>query len=301
VRPNYFAAGNPFLETDRRKFELTSEKQFQENFAATAAYTFEQSYVSNSLNLSLQDGADGALSSNGLVLSAKYSLGEDKPEFSADWDIGLRSQPQSEEKTDTTLFADSATVTTRAVRFDSKELRNVAGVEVKQQFANGMDYSVRYRALLVSDVGDRSAIDDQVTADENQHQLNLRYSFKMASWLRNKTDVRLALKNKVDGDFRGYSYKISDDARFTIIPRVLSLKIGGDYSFRKDTDTDGTTHITASTITKSYAAETEAKWSITSKLSFNAMGRYENSYDETPESAENYRVKIGGASVTYLF
>ena len=85
--------------------------------------------------------------------------------------------------------------------------------------------------------------------------------------------------------------------RWSKASKIEEENAGGFVKFMKGAYKDDGDKI----LTQLYGVELETKYSITSKLSVTAMGRYERSKDETEYSTDNYHVGIGGLHVTYLF
>lgn len=296
IRPSYFSAGNPYLESDRRVFDLNGERQLTEKVVINGNYEFQESYVSN--KLSVIDNVAGPQSTNTLGLMGKLEMGEKKPSFTLDYSLGVIGQQQVGEKT---KIEDGDTLEPVNNAFSSRELKNQLGIQYKQHFNNDMDLTLKYRTAITSDVSDYSPIDAPASDDEYQHLITARHTFKIKRIVTNKTNMRLALKTKTDGDFFGYQYKISDQIRTTIIPRKLVLNLKGEYGRRLDEEdvSEGSGRI--ATETKFYAVDGDIKLTLTSKLSLTVLGKYEVSRDGNNGSADNYNMTMGGMSVTYLF
>ncbi|NLE01127.1 MAG: hypothetical protein GX640_14765, partial [Fibrobacter sp.] len=138
--------------------------------------------------------------------------------------------------------------------------------------------------------------------DRFQNQLSGTVSFRIKRILRNQTTIRLAMKNEKRDSLSGYSYKLTDRATVTLIPRKLSLMIIGDYGNKKETRYSQYDAAWEKPVNTSlYSAEIETKYSITSKIAIAIRGLYEKSYDETAGSSENYTNKVVGLHLTYLF
>jgi maltoporin len=113
--------------------------------------------------------------------------------------------------------------------------------------------------------------------------------------------VKLTTKSEVRDSLEGIAYRISDEIRFNIIPRKLRLTLKGEYNKQLDNEYDDDLGKREETETRFWSFGGRVKYSITPKLSVTAMGRYEDSEDETVGSTENYDLKVGGLNVTYLF
>jgi hypothetical protein len=187
-------------------------------------------------------------------------------------------------------------------------MKNCAGIEIKQQFANDMDYSLKYQLLLESDLTKYIDSADMNKRNSIQHQVSARYGFKIGKGLRNRTTVRLATKNNVLDSLRGVSYKVSDELKLVLVPRKLFLNMKGEYGDKVDKKVMDTTsgnsvsaNVNQQLRTLFAAFETEVKYTFSAKWSLVTRGRYEKSSDDTPGSRENYLVKIFSFNCTYLF
>jgi predicted porin len=306
IAPQYFSAGNPYLEPDRRLVELTGERQFSDALMASATYDYEQRYRTNTLS---EDNAT-PINKNTIQLAGGYKFGEGLPEVNGDYQLAVESNKQIGTGYDTTrtdtliesvhyIITDSIEV---PVQYSAVEFKHLGGLEVKQRFENGIDYSLKYRILRDNDISKHPDVTEDNLDDEWQHQVTGRFGFKVGRILQNKTSFRITTDRKNRDDKQGLSYKFGDQVKYTIIPRKLSVAIQGDYSNKKDDLLESDTTTTRKlTITNIYSGEGEVKYTATSRLSFSLMVRYEKSFDQTEGSAENYSVKIGGLNVTYLF
>jgi len=304
VRPSYFSAGNPYLESDKRSASIACEKAFTENVTVDAAYDWNQSYVSNELNVA--EGEPGPQFENSVSLGAKYQMGSNKPSFSLSYDMAHQ------------MFDDVGTYTTRVDtvvdgqdsyylledddEFKAIDFKNMIGIEAKQRFKSGIDYSLKYKVAITRDLSEYlvNEEDPEIRDNQIQHRISGKFGFKIKRVFKNKTTFRIAMKEKNKDNFYGLSYKISDQANITIIPRKLSLKLKGEYSDKVDEE-DEDEGVRESIETEFYAVEGELKVTLTSKLSMRILGKYEESLDENEGSAENYNAKIGGVLLTYLF
>ena len=307
IAPKFFSAGNPYLEADRRLAKLSAEKQFMEIISTSAQYDYERRSVTNVLDIS--NSTSSPIDKNTISLIGGYAPGEELPEVAADYALSIETSkqvgkgwdfdsPQYDTAEDSSI---TATYPEISRSYDALDVKHLAGLEIKQRFSNGMDYSVRYRMMRDNDFSlhPDSAEDD--LDDEWQHQFTGRFGFKVSKIVQNKVSFRITTDAKKRDDLRGLSYKFGDQLKLTLIPRKFNVKISGDYSNKADNrlDTNGVSRDII--VTNMYSAEMEAKYTITPRFSVNALGRYEKSLDQTEGSSENYTVKIGGLSVTYLF
>ena len=124
-----------------------------------------------------------------------------------------------------------------------------------------------------------------------------RFGFRVKRLIRNRTTVKVKFRNEDDEDMARVDFKISDNFRYNIIPRKLTLILKGEYRNQNEDDVDHPNGIKLDQKT----IEAEIKYAITSRLSLTLMGKYEDYYDEEESSTENYTVGIGGLHLTYLF
>jgi hypothetical protein len=194
------------------------------------------------------------------------------------------------------------TITSSNMGYAENKLKNMVGLGGKQRFSNGIEYGLQYRILFDNDLTSYDLTDPTKNNQSNevQHQVNAKFNFKLYKFLRNKFAVRLTTKTKVLNDFSGLSYKFTDEAQFTVVPRKLNLILKGDFFNKVDTELD-TISRRVETPTRLYGIEGEVKYTITSRFSMSANGRYEASRDQTVGSTENYVVGLGGLHLTYLF
>jgi hypothetical protein len=296
IGPRYFSAGNPYLEADRRKLALTSEKQFNEKVSAKAEYDFEQTAVDSVYNVAL--GSPGPIYRNVLIAGAKYAWGENLPEFALDYTFDFQSN-KAVGKSDTTA-TDTISV---PVGYDNTVMKHLIGIEGKQRFSNGIEYSLQYKVLLDNDLTDYSLTDPSQENLKNkiQHQINARFVFKILKILRNKTSLRVTTSDEVRNKKTRLQFKITDDANITLMPRKLNLMLKGDYSNKNDEEYQIDLGVRVPLETVVYGFEGELKYIITPKLSLAGMGRYEKSRDQNVGTGENYKLYYGGMRVTYLF
>jgi hypothetical protein len=308
IGDNYFSAGNPYLQTDRRYLDLGVEKTIIENLSANAAYSYERSSRSNSFNVKAMTASP--LDRNRLALEGKYSLGRNKPGFELSYTADFQNQQDVDYRTDTlvqrVLNDDGDTVITEEYssvpeEYGYRKFKNVVGIEGKQRLKNGIDYSLKYQFLWDNDFTGYIDPEDMNKEDGTQHQVRGRFGFKIKRRVRNKISFKVAMKDEVRNSLKGLSYKVGDDVTVYIIPRKLRCTLRGEFNNRRDSEYDDDGNKRVATVIRFYGVEGEVKYSLTSKLSLSVMARYENSYDESYGSAENYSVTIGGIHVMYLF
>jgi hypothetical protein len=303
IAPRYFAAGNPYLEIDRRVLALNAEKEYSEKLAATLSAEYQRRTLSTT-----------PVDNSTIRVGGKYAVGQNMPEFNADYTFYYETNAEQQSVSDTIVRPRTDTVGFMTVDtlYDSvyhvRDFRNQIGIEVKQQFANDMDYSFRYRLLKEDDLTMYIDPLDKNKRSGIQHQVTARYGFKVAKTVRNRTTVRLTTKNEVLDSLHTLSYKLSDELKLVLVPRKLNLNLKGEYGNKNDkkaidtSSADLTAPRQRQVLRTVFTAfEAEVKYSLTSKWSMTLRGRYEKSRDDTPGSRENYAVKIGSFYCTYLF
>lgn len=300
IAPSYFAAGNPYLELDRRGLTFTGEKEYSEQLAASVAAEFQRRTISTN-----------PVDNTTLRCASKYAFGKNLPEVNGDYMFYYETN-QERQSVSQQILIDSTSSSVRDTSYDSvyqiRDYKNQIGLELKQQLANDMDYSLKYQLLLETDNTNYINEADKNKRSGIQHQISARYGFKVGKSVRNRTTIRFTSKDEVQDSLKGFAYKIGDELKLSLIPRKLTWSLKGEYSNKLDkkvvatSDASGNTvveHQSLKTIMTSF--ETEVKYSLTSKWSLTARGRYENSQDDTPGSRENYIAKIFGFYCTYLF
>ncbi len=302
IAPAYFSAGNPYLEIDRRILALTAEKDFTEKLSANLSADYQRRTLSTK-----------PVDNTTIQLGGKYGLGQFLPEFDLDYMFYYETsrEIQNVNVVDTAaITADSDVVTSRSVDsgYTIRDFKDLVGIEAKQQFANDMDYSLKYQLLLETDATRYVTRSYMNRRSGIQHQASARYGFRIGKILRNRITVRVTTKNEVLDSLNGVSYKIGDELKLALIPRKLNLNLKGEYSDKLDKKAIDTTSVELSApaqhqslLTRFYSFEAEVKYSLTSKWSLTARGRYESALDQTPGSRENYTVKVGSLYITYLF
>ena len=297
IAPEYFSAGNPYLEADRRKITYGLEKTFSDNAAGTFGYAFERRNLSRVFDA--QQGIASPVDNHMTNLSGQYSLSEYLPSFSLDYTLSIDRNDDAGDRVDST--SNPGTVDTITQNILVLSMKNMAGFEVKHKFENGIDYSVKYQILHDNDM---TAYIDPVDVDQGDgisHRFTGKLSFKIGKIIHNKFSSTVALKNTVLNALNGVSYKISDQLRVDIIPRKLRLSLQGEYSNKLDEKFDSDLGRRNAIATRFSNFVGEIKYSITPKISLNLLGKYEVSYDELTESTDNYSLKTGALNMTYLF
>lgn len=279
IASDYFSAGNPYLEADRRIINLSTDKQFSKSLTVNANYNYSRS----SLSKSPEDD-------NTFNVRGEYMVGENKPTFSIDYTCKFEKMTSSERvETDDTSYTGS---------YEDNAFSNTVAIEAKQNFINGIDCGLRYQFLYDNDISKHADKKLNDNGDRFQNQIRTWFSFKIKKYIRDKFSIRVATRDENRDSLKAYSYKLQNQLTWNAIPRKLVLNMLGEYSYSKETDIyteDDPTLISF------YKAEMEAKYSISARFSISIMGSYEKSYDETPGSAENYNALITGLHLTCLF
>ncbi len=289
IAENYFSAGNPYLEPDRRIIRAGSQRQFSSKTMAEVNYKYERTSASYSYDTDNETPTNN----NTISLSGEHSLGDYKPSLSAQ--LALRYQ----DKTDQGSYVGDTT--TEYDTYEYKRLDNSFRLEVKQRFKNGIDYSLKYRLVNKNDFSSsNNTLLDSTIADEDdswENNVTARFGFRIKRILRNKITVNVKYKTEVDEDAKKLNIKVSDNLRWNIIPRKLTLILSGEY--RHQNEDNSSKPYTIELRQKSVQAD--IKYAITNRLSAIVMGKYEDYSDGNEGSRENYTAKIAGFHMTYLF
>jgi hypothetical protein len=295
IGPHYFSAGNPYLEVNRRFARFGLERQVDNYRWFGTTYEYERTMSTGT-----------PTDRNNFNAKVDYGLGENKPAFSINYLTRFETATSSERYVIVTIDPgdyDSSAYAT----FHYRKITHTTTIEGKQNLQNGLSYSASYQVLWDNDFSNHANVENNNIGDRFQHQVNCWLAFRLKKLLRNKTSVRLTLKDENRDSLNSLAYKISDQLGLTILPRKLSLNISGELS--RKTEKEYIVDTLSSTVlgwqdpllTSFYGGELEAKYSLTPRLSFALKGRYEKSYDEIESSRENYLVKIVGLQMTWLF
>lgn len=292
IGPQYFSAGNPYLEIDRRTATLTAEKEYSPKLSGSGSYEYQRRTIHS----------PSPTDDHSLMLNTRHVLGEKLPEINFGYTFNFESSKNSENARviQTDINGDTLKDTSMLMTYSTKDMKNLFSLEGKQQFTNGMDYSLRYQLLWEDDFSKYVNPVDMNKRSGMQHQVSAWLGFKVGKLLRNKITARVAKQDRVQDSLNGLSYKFSDDARFTLIPRKLSLNVKGEYHKRVDNKFNTQINAKRDEITQMTGVEAEAKYAFTARLSANVLGRYEQNYD-TETITDNYKIPIIGLHVTYLF
>lgn len=279
IAADYFSAGNPYLETDKWLVSFSTDKQINDRFTMSTTYDYRRA----SISVSPQDN-------NRFNIKGEYSIGENKPTFSIDYSCIYEKMTSSERvENDDTTFTST---------YEDKAVSNIVAMEAKQNFTNGIDCGLRYQLLYDNDISKHADQKLNNNGDRFQNQLRGWFSFRIKKYLKSKFSVRLATRDEKRDSLEAYSYKLQNLTTWNIIPRKLILNLIGEYNSSSETDIYTYQNPTLASF---YKGEMELRYSITSRLSLSVMGSYEKSYDEAPESAENYKALISGINLTCLF
>ncbi len=302
IAPSYFSAGNPYLEIDRRIASVAAQKDYSENLSASLDADYQRRMLSTS-----------PLDNTTVRVNGKYGLGKFLPEFAFTYMFYYETSKEIQyvSVADSTFgSSDSMDVGSHDVDsgYTVNDFRNLLGIEAREQFANNIDYSLKYQMLLETDASKYVAAADENRRSGMQHQVTALFGFRIGKVLRNRTTARVTIKNEVLDSLNDASYKIGDELQLSLIPRKLMLNLKGEYSNRFDKRVIDTTSadlaapgIHQDLLTLFDSFEAELKYVLTDRWSFILRGRYELSLDQTPGSRENYTAKIASFYLTYLF
>ncbi len=289
IGEQYFSAGNPYLENDRRILGFAASRSFLENLQTAAEYEFERTGVHDIFTLSRPSSSP--VDQHSLLLEGEYGFGEAKPTAEAAYEIAYIFSEESEQDT---LAATGYGLT------KNKELAHTATAGVKQRFKNGIDYNLRYRMIRENDFSAYVDPREENIGDSWFHEFGLRLGTRIKRRVRNRASVSVKLKHENRDSLRSVGFKISDNLRLTVIPRKLSIEFKGDYQRTADREFDDDEGTWTETLDNVYGAGGSVKYSLTSRIAASVRGKYEKVHDEN-DGAENYRVIIGGLYLTYLF
>jgi hypothetical protein len=291
IAPNYFSAGNPYLEVDRRTASLAASKEFSEKASGNASYEYQRRAIHG---ISPTDNSTA-------MLGGKYAFGENLPELALGYTFNLETSPKSQTVRVLSIGADDDTsYSDEKMTYTFKDVKHLASLEGKQRLRSGIDYSLRYQILYEDDYSDYVDPADMDKRDGLQHQVNAWLGFKVGKYLKNKMTGRFSTQKRVQDSLRGKTYKIGDEVRVNVLPRKLTCTLKGEYGKRVDNKSNSTLLIKRDETTRTMGFEGEAKYSFTAKASLSVMGRYEENED-TETISDNYTVKIFGVHLTYLF
>ncbi|MBN1129142.1 MAG: right-handed parallel beta-helix repeat-containing protein [Chitinispirillaceae bacterium] len=295
IGPEYFSAGNPYLESNRRIARCAVERLFSEYRSFGAGYEYEQT---------LSTGTP--IDRNNLNMKMEYGCGENRPAFSLNYLVRLETATAGErffivtpdtEDDDSTAYG--------SYRYE--KLTNSAALEGKQNLSGAVSYSAGYQFLWDNDLSVHVNSGNNDIGDRFQHQVTGMLMFRINKTVRNKTNFRVTLKDENRDSLATLAYKVSDQVGLTLIPRRLTMSISAEISrkteekFAMDTLRFVKIGWQDPVLTSFYGGDIEVKYSLSSRLTFTAKGRYEKSYDEMESSRENYLLKMAGMHMTWLF
>jgi hypothetical protein len=294
ISPEYFSAGNPYLEPDRRMVDLSTKKQFSEDLAADMSYRYERREAHRTFDFDSM--TPSPVDNNTIYLNGEYTW---KPQFPS---MSLNYMFRFEHYNDVERYEDPSD--TFNFKYAVDDMKNLIGLEAKQKFENGIEYSLKYELLHENELTFHKYFSEASLnqGDGIQNRIGGKLGAKFRKLATNTFTWQVAFKDEVRNDLQVLSYKISDRIRLDIIPRKLRLTVKGDFRRKaEEEDESDSTDTRISTETTFKGFEAEVKYTLTPKISVTGMGRWEDSYDETEQSADNYRVYVGGALLTYLF
>ncbi len=288
ISADYFSAGNPYLEPDKRILGYSIDKNFSENLAAAAEYQYERTMKSSN-----------PLDRNIVRLRTTYQIEPHLPEFTVSYDMHLRNSKRTQRMSytnddDQVLFFDST--------YTVADIGNLFSLEGRQSFDGGLSYSLRYQFLHDNDMTnypDSSLLD---LGDGVQHQVSGSLNYRHDNLFRNRLQVRVATRTVNRDSLQGISCRIGDWFTLTVLPGKLNLTLGAEYSWKRDRDYNHTLQKWNDFVyAKFLGGESVVRYTISHRMALSLKGRYEKSYDEFIGSGENYTMKMGGLHLTYLF
>ncbi|MBN1576662.1 MAG: right-handed parallel beta-helix repeat-containing protein [Chitinispirillaceae bacterium] len=288
IAPSYYSAGDPYLVSWRKNVTASVNKMIRENLDVSASYEFDRTILQGFGD----DHAPNVTDLNIVSITSIYEMGEGKPSFSADYTL----QHKRNDARESVVHED----TSYSEGYKELEFSNRISLEGKQTFLNGMAYNLRYQLLWDNDYGEHPDVQFNDEGDRLHNAISGWFSLKIKRRVRNKASFRLAMKHESRDSLRAYQYKLADRLFIQIIPRKLNCTISGEYSYKSEKEFD-VSYWRLPLLTKYYSGEVEVKYSLTTRLTCSAMGRYEKSYDDIPGSSENYSAPVAGLHVTYLF
>jgi len=285
IAPDYFSAGNPYLELDRRTLSLSVDKEYSQRLSGNFIGEYQRRAIHG----------PSPTDNTSAIVNAKYGFGDNLPELTLGYTLNFESSLQPRGVSDTTDNGGNSSYTFH-------DIKNLVSIEGKQQLKNGIDYSIRYQYLYENDFTRYIDPADMNKRDGLQNQVNAWVGFKVGKLLRNKIMGRFATQKRTMDSLNGKTYKISDEVRLAIVPRKLSCTIKGEYVKRDDNKSrqDSLNVVRWVERMRTSGVEAEIKYSFTSRMSLSIMDRYELNED-TETITDNYKVEIFGLHLTYLF
>lgn len=296
VAPTYYAAGDPYIVTNRNNIKISCEKLATERLNLSGYYEFDRSSLFSDQTLYVSSEEIEIDTSNTdlniLSIAGELETGEYLPTFTASYTAQFKKADASE-----TAVIESKTY---SIAYLDRELSNRFSLEGRQSFYSGLSYSMRYQLLFDKDYGAHPDSSLLYEGNRLHNALSSWFVFKVKQRLRNKTTIRIAFKHENRDSLRAWRYKIADQLSVQIIPRKLSCSLSGEYSRKNEVEFGDGVWLDP-LLTDFYAIEFGTKYSFTSRFSSSFMTRYEKSYDEIAGSSENHKALIAGFHITHLF
>ncbi len=304
----YYSAGNPYLENDRLLVSASAKREFSDKISSMLSYEFERTSISDELDT--LNGIADPLNSNTIDLNSSYSFGENKPTLVADYGLQIQSNEDVTDSLTTQTTVDSTgdsivtTIDTVEVprSYDFIEIVNSGGIEIKQRFENGIDFSLKYNFRNTNDASVYKIDSENDQGDMWEHGIKAKFGFKVKRILRSKTSFKIKFKNEVEDSVEEVDWKLTENLKIDIIPRKLKLTLKGDL--RNKTSEEDSGEIVGKRdefTTLQKTLEAELKFIINSKLSATLTGKIEDYDDDVSGSTENYTLQSGGLHFIYLF
>ncbi|HMA64725.1 MAG: hypothetical protein ACM31E_06410, partial [Fibrobacterota bacterium] len=171
IAGDYFSAGNPYLEVDKREVLFSVEMPSIKGIQSFGEIKYERT------SMSIEPIDRGTIE-----IAAEYNSSDSKPSASVSY-TGIIERCNKTER-------DSVESRT----FHSLQFNNLVSIEGKQVFKNGLNYSIRYQFLIDKDLSDHLVTQNNAIGDRFQHTWNAMLGLKVKRFLRNKATFRIATR-----------------------------------------------------------------------------------------------------------
>jgi hypothetical protein len=291
IRPGFFSAGNPYLERDRQKWELGIQKQFKERFSIDFnAYTETAARMTNP-----RLGRGGEFSAN-------YQYSAELPELLINYGLHYRKENSIERFTEVIKNDSIIDSLRRVYQFKDRNLIHIIGLESRHTLKNGLSYGLRFNSSTTDDISKHPDVHLMNSGDQYQYSINTWCSARLNKSLKNKVSLKISFKDENSDSLHGIAWKITDQVTYSIIPKVLSVQLDGEYSSRRESNYDIEKNSWNNPLYGSfYSTAAELRYNVNSSLTLNGRTKYEKSFDELPGSTENYHMFMVGMFCTTLF
>ncbi len=315
VRPQYHTGGNPYLSLDQHTGKASVSVTASENL--TTGLDYELTIRNASYTMDINKSTPPIL--NRISLNSKYKTGKNLPELGANYsfynerydkyDVATLNVTDTVSEIDT--LTDETTYTIRTSHDTSGEysiatFKNSLHFDIKQPLVLLKSSYVKFGYSLQLDNDKTNYLDSTNNGkkDAYQHYFSGTFSLRHFKRIASTFSGKYKIKQETNGSRETDGYEIKNRTNINIIPRKLKLNLEGIYRKNSDAedieDTENNTYHKLD-IGKFYSASGEIKYTMSSKLSASLINTYENSYDETTGSTDNYNVFWSGLNFTYVF